>query len=74
VVGSFKDPGAAAVKAMQINKVAPTWKVTVGERRLFNEYYPVVIGGFAPYPAAKALKDQVSEKLGTDDVYLAPSQ
>jgi hypothetical protein len=74
VVGSFKDPAAAASKAAQINKVDPTWKATVGDRRLFNEYYPVVIGGFASYPAAKALKDSVSDKLGTDDVFLAPSQ
>jgi hypothetical protein len=74
VVGSFKDPAAAAVKATQINKTDPTLKATVGERRLFNEYYPVVVGGYAPYPTAKALKDQVSDKLGTDDVYLAPSQ
>jgi hypothetical protein len=74
VVGSFKDPSAAAAKAEQINKLDPTLKATVGDKRLFNEYYPVVVGGYAVYPEARALKEKVSEKLNTDDVYLAPYQ
>ena len=74
IVGSFKDPAAAAAKAEQINKIDPSLKATVGDKRLFNDFYPVVVGGYAVYPEARALKDKVSEKLDTDDVYLAPYQ
>jgi len=72
IVGSFKDEIAAAKKAEQINKIDPALKASVGDKRMFNDYYPVVIGDYRAYPEARALKDKVSEKLNTDDVYLAP--
>jgi hypothetical protein len=72
VVGSFKDETAAAKKAEQINKIDPTLKASVGDKRIFNDFYPVVVGDYAAYPQARALKEKVSEKLDTDDVYLTP--
>lgn len=72
VIGSFKDEIAAKAKADQVNKQFPDLKAFVGERRLFNDYYPVVVGGFSSYPQAKALKESVAEKTGIEDVYLSP--
>jgi sporulation related protein len=72
IIGSFKSEDSAKAKADQLNKTYPDLKAYVGERRLFNDYYPVVVGEFATYPQAKALKDAVSEKTGVDDLYLSP--
>jgi SPOR domain len=74
IIGSFKDPAIAAAKADQVNKIDPSLKASVGDKRMFNDYYPVVVGGYAVYPEARALKDKVADKLGIDDVYLAPYQ
>lgn len=72
VVGSFKNEDAAAARAAQINKLDPSFKAVVGDKKLFNDFYPVVVGGYVPYPAARAIKEKVSEKLDTDDIYLSP--
>lgn len=73
VIGSYKSEGAAVAKAAEANKLLdPTLKAVVGDKKLFNDYYPVIVGGYASYPAARALRAKVSEKLETDDVYLSP--
>jgi hypothetical protein len=72
VVGSYKDKTAAEAKAADINKTDPSLNASVGDRRLFNDYYPVVVGKYAVYPQASALKAKVKDQLGIDDAYLAP--
>lgn len=72
IIGSYQNEDAAKAKAEQVNKQFPDLKAFVGERRLFNDYYPVVVGGYSAYPQAKALKEAVAEKTGIEDVYLSP--
>lgn len=72
VVGSYKDASEAAIIAERLKKAISNQPVYVGERQPGNEYYPVVIGGFQPYPEASALKDKAVEATGVKDTYLSP--
>ena len=61
VVASITDYDAAKATAEKLNsmKILPA-PASVGDRKLGNPYFPVVIDGWLTYPAAKELRDKVS--------------
>lgn len=73
VVGSFTNQTQAALFAEKVKREAPGLNVYVGERQPNNEYYPVVVGGYLPYPEARRLRDDVSALPSVRDAaYLSP--
>jgi hypothetical protein len=74
IVGSYKSKAEATSMLEKAKKVAPDLNVFIGEPQPNNEYFPVVASGYLPYPAAKKIKDDVSEALSVKDVYLSPYQ
>ena len=69
VVASILDYKKAKETAERLNalKVLPD-KAYVGERKLGNDYYPVIVNGWLSLRSAKTLRDKVSEiDLGLPD-------
>lgn len=72
VVGSFKDKSDAAIFADKIRKTNPGVEVYVSERRGENEFFPVIVGGYASYPEASNLRSKIRDATGIRDVFLSP--
>lgn len=74
IVGSYKNRTDAAQTVERIKKEDSTLNAFVGERQPNNEFYPVVVGGYLPYPQASELKARVESLSSVKDAYLSPYQ
>jgi hypothetical protein len=72
VAGSFKNKTDAALLLEKIKKEAPALKVYVGEKQPDNEFYPVVVSDYLPYPEAKKIKEKIENLDSVSGVYLSP--
>lgn len=72
VVGSYKTPDEASAKVNSVKEANPSLHVYIGGRAPGNAYYPVVVGDYVPFGAAKVLKDKLTQTPETSDAYISP--